>query len=639
MTGLAKTLFINQYSKSPWKRQVFPTTWSSSWPILEALAEAQCVGYVDLAFAKRLLEKVPEPDEACGALLCHLSMAARQGHLCISIGADGTYPRPEDIWIPPANNIDNGDRYSRLLHKVSQLIHNGSKNAPSLLVSDADDSCLFPIAPICRQGDRYYLQRYWLQETMFLEHAISIISERSRPTIPIDKAFVEAEVDILTAGKLLLPEQARAIKQGCCRPFTIITGGPGTGKTHTAGQLLRVFWKSLAKDKRQLCSIALAAPTGKAASNLEASIGAALNGLEDFPIPSAQTLHTLLGIGKERRNRAATVLPYDLVIVDESSMIDARIMGHLLAGIKPGARLIMLGDRHQLPPVEAGSLFGDLADFLQSHSEKYENVIELKQCLRTELQEIVALADAIKRGDEQAGLRMLNDAPAEGGIRSCFFENGTGWKEQHNRLLNYCIKFFPNNESLLEDPLVLLKEFSRFRVLTPLRKGPLGVETLNGLFHQAALKRARSNSCFVAPILIVQNDPRLELFNGEIGLLVQPHLENGSAIHRPAQPCYALFAAKSKEKGSVRKIPLLMLPKFEYAYCLSVHKSQGSEFEHVVMVLPEGSERFGRETLYTGITRARKSIEIWGTSDIMRKMIGSKTLRHSGIKERLAYCL
>lgn len=632
MVGLAKKLFIDKFSKAPWKVQPMHSS-AAAWPLLESMVEAQCLSYVDLAFARRLLECVHAANEALGAVLCHLSMSARQGHLCVAIDNEGVSPSLEDIWTFPAGSFDNGDKPEDVMHQLSRLIQEGALNLPAALISDACSGGSFPSTPIVRQGNRYYLQRCWLQEYMFLEHAADIVLGTYSALPAVDEASVNAMADVLIGKNKLLPEQAQAVRHGCCHPFTIITGGPGTGKTHTAGHLLRVFWETLPPVQRANFRIALAAPTGKAAANLESSIRAALHSLESFPIPQAQTLHTLLGIGKESRNKAATVLPHDLLIVDESSMIDAKIMGHLMAAIKPGARLIMLGDRHQLPPVEAGSFFSDLADVLLSHPEKKNQLIEFKTCLRAELQEIVALADAIKQGNGREALRMLSGAAAEGGIRFKPFAEKSEWKKQQSYLLDYCIKYFPPVQGSLDDPMALLREYSRFRVLTPLRKGPLGVEALNAMFHQNAVKRSRREGCFAAPILVVQNDPRMDLFNGEIGLLVQPNASEDIGFNRKPHSGYAFFASKSQDKGSVRKIPLLMLPRFEYAYCLSVHKSQGSEFDHVVMVLPEGSERFGRETLYTGVTRARKVIEIWGAIDIMQKMICAKASRCSGITD------
>jgi len=171
-------------------------------------------------------------------------------------------------------------------------------------------------------------------------------------------------------------------------------------------------------------------------------------------------------------------------------------------------------------------------------------------------------------------------------------------------------------------------------MLTPLRKGLLGIDVLNQLFFEAALSRSSRSNCFFAPIMIQNNDHRSGLFNGEVGLLVKTRPATGHFQHKLNQNDYAVFASKSGEAQDVRKIPALLLPKFDYAYCLSIHKSQGSEFDHVLLLLPEGAEQFGREALYTGVTRARQKLEVWGNGVIIQRMIERCVQRYSGVRTR-----
>ncbi len=170
-----------------------------------------------------------------------------------------------------------------------------------------------------------------------------------------------------------------------------------------------------------------------------------------------------------------------------------------------------------------------------------------------------------------------------------------------------------------QNPKELLEAFQRFRILTPLRKGPYGVETLNRTLVRHYL--SKTDQWFVAPIMLVNNDYRLELWNGEVGILVRrksEHIQEGD---------FAIFPKRGK-------VPALLLPKYEYAYCLSVHKSQGSEFDHVLLLMPEGSEVFGRELLYTAATRARKKLEVWGSDEVLEKTINTQSHRLSGISHR-----
>lgn len=638
MLGFAQKLFIEKAAKIPWKGLIVQKK-TFAWPLLEAMQGLQRLSYVDLALAQCFLQDSLLSSEATAALLCHLSMAARQGHLCVSIDGGSIYPAPEEIWLPPVDNsLEPQENQKQLFQELGDLILMGAKMLAPPLLCEVDVNIPFPESPICKQGNRYYLQRYWVQETAFLKNIAKLLSdEGAAKLIALNHETVCGKVDALVSEKKLLPEQAIAIKHGCQNLFTIMTGGPGTGKTYTAGLLIRVFWESLTPEQRKSCRIALAAPTGKAAANLENSIKSALQAFE-FPSFTAQTLHTLLGVGRSRRKDVTIVLPFDLLIIDESSMIDVRMMGYLLAAIKPGARLIMLGDRYQLPPVEAGSIFADLVNFLLTHSEKKRHVVEFKTCLRTELRAIVDLAEQINQGNEKKVFELFTNCSEGSGVSYLPFDQGQSTAEQQQRLLIYGVERFPCVSVLPNNPLDLLKEFSRFRILTPMRKGPLGVEALNALFLKDAIARVGRSGCFVAPIMVIQNDYRLELFNGEVGLLVKTYPCNDSDSYRQPEGGYAIFPSKAKDKAEqgIRKIPALMLPKFEYAYCLSVYKSQGSEFEHVVMVLPEGSERFGREALYTGITRARKGLEIWGASTVLRQMMSRVALRHSGISARAA---
>ena len=169
----------------------------------------------------------------------------------------------------------------------------------------------------------------------------------------------------------------------------------------------------------------------------------------------------------------------------------------------------------------------------------------------------------------------------------------------------------------------LLEQFSRFRILTPMRNGPFGVDALNSIILQTMSGKTSLNGCFIAPIMVMQNDYRLGLFNGEMGLIVKER-----------ETEFALFS--SRDSGQkFRKIPVILMPRFEYVYCLSVHKSQGSEFDHVVLLLPDGTQSFGREALYTGVTRAKRRLEIWSSPQVLSQMMKQRSVRESGVIKRL----
>jgi len=260
-------------------------------------------------------------------------------------------------------------------------------------------------------------------------------------------------------------------------------------------------------------------------------------------------------------------------------------MNAIFAAIKPGARLILSGDRHQLAPVGSGSLFADLVQYVPSHT------VELKTCLRTDRASIAQFAMAVQAGKTEELLNHPEDLICHPLLDSLNLEEVVA-------------RFDPQHHS----PEQLLKRFSAFRLLSPLRKGPHGVDELNRQCHALASKRHHS----MAPIIITKTDRRLGLFNGEVGLMAQDQ-------------------AYFPDTEGVRRISTLLLPPYEYAYCLSVYKSQGSEFDEVWIVLPEGSQYFGREVLYTAVTRARRQVQIWSTPEVLAQTVERQAVRLSGI--------
>lgn len=627
MIGMAQQLFLEKFSKLPWK--VNFSKQEIKWPLLEKMLEAKYLNYVDFALAKRIQQGIKSTDQASAALICHLSMASRQGHLCATIDKNKIIPSPQDIWRTEENSFGSGNTPlpDELWQELFSLIIQASELVHSPLICNAveNTSCL---APVCKWKNNYYLQRYWELESHFINNARSLLaihtSDETLPVLNVDMEKVHFVVDQLQNENKLLQEQATAIVQGCEKPFTIITGGPGTGKTYTAGILLRTFWECLPKKQRQSCRIKLAAPTGKAAANLESSIKKAFKGIEECPTITAQTLHLLLDVRKNSRLKIQPMLDADILLIDESSMIDVNLMGKLFAALKPGSRIILLGDHHQLPPVEAGSLFTDLVNHLQSSSfDDKSLVVELKTCMRAELKSIVEAAACVNKGHAEELFKILTDSTCE--IRYTLLEEDSTPQKIQKKLLNYAFSHFPQLKKIPENFIEALQNFSRYRILTPLRNGPLGTEQLNSLFLAEASSLARDAEYLVAPIMIARNHYRLELFNGEVGLLVKHHISSDKD--------FALFP--SKGFGEVRKIPALMLPAFEYAYCISIHKSQGSEFDHVHILLTDGCEKFGREALYTGITRARQALDIWSLPNILQKMMERPVFRHSGVGDRL----
>lgn len=637
--GLAQKLFIERGGR-PFKAIPKRSVSQPGWPQIDRMLAQGHIAYVDFALAEKFLREHPHAGQEAAAFLCHLSIAARTGHLCIEINAEEVSPFPAHIWLSDGDDDSGSDTNTthpslEEWQAITDLIIRGASLLPQDLVTEVSHRCTPPSTPICRFGRCFYFQRYWLYETLFLKHFQEIA--KTSPTLTIDLATVQNQIKTLEEANKLLPEQAKAILAACTNSLTVICGGPGTGKTYTAGHLIKIFWMALSSEQQQNCEIVLAAPTGKAAANLKKSLCLATDQAKGLAALKAKTLHALLGIRQHspQRDAAANVLTADLIIVDESSMIDVSLMAQLLAAIKPGARLIFLGDQHQLPPVAAGTLFSDMIQHLSAHSP--QQLAKLQTCLRMELKSIIDFADLINRGDSDSAIHALNASmPSSGISRLSFLEANSNTKAAQNALIEQVIPYFHRPSSLKEDFRYLLNAYQHFRILSPLRKGPFGIEELNQLIYAHLTKKKRPHLWFSAPIMLVHNDHQLELFNGETGVLVR-HGDSPDPHHLSLQEeDFALFPSRNADDPhAIRKLPALILPKYEYAYCLSVHKSQGSEFDHVLLIMPDGAERFGREVLYTAATRARKKLEVCGSDAVLRAAMERKACRLSGVVQRL----
>lgn len=570
------------------------------WPLLQRAVAANFFAALDLALAEQLLPDTA--NAASAAFLCYLSAALRAGHLCVSIKNEKLLPDLSEI----------------ALEETTSLTDQELKALQEGILEGASALTLASHPAVCQQGSLYAFQRYSSFENQLLTRFRFLLEAPS--ATPLDPHNVSEQLNALQASGKLLPQQAQAIHAACSQGITLLCGGPGTGKTYTAGQLIRVVWSALSEQQRKRYEIALAAPTGKAAANLEGSLTRAIGALPGFPTLRTQTLHALLGM----RNTPllpelpARSLSADLLLVDESSMIDLHMMRLLLLALKPGARLVLLGDPYQLPPVSGGTLFADLVNAFP------DQVTTLQQCLRTDLQTIVDLAAAVKSG-ENAQVRELltlgeavHYVPLDAALSTRQLQNAV-IAEAQPRFLAAMAE---------QDPQRMLEAFQKFRLLSPVRHGALGVETLNRLLAESLHRHRHSGKPRMMPILMTSNDSSLELSNGEVGLLVQ-HNELLPGIH---QGDYALFPARNQQT-ELRRIPALLLGPHEAAYCLSVHKSQGSEFDEVLLLMPEGAERFGRELLYTAITRAKKRIAIWCSGSVLDKTLAHSAKRLSTLSE------
>ncbi len=508
---------------------------------------------LSLRFAKILLKNLTEKNSE--TFLCYLFEASKKGHICLIIEKDHIFPSARELF--PEIELQQEK-------EITKAVIKGSQNS-------------FDPAAIYQIENRYYLQKNWVYETQIIKYFSSLI-EKKPENIFDDQLFSEK-----TLKSNLLPEQIEAVKKVKEHSISLILGGPGTGKSYTVSKLISICMHAQKKPLK----IVISAPTGKAAFHLKEKIPE--KGIDTM------TLHSLLQL-KEGKHKpfAECSLDYDLIIIDEASMIDAKLMAYVLTASK--GRLLLLGDPDQLPAVEAGNIFSDL-----THNKII--VTKLKTAMRFESQQIHHFAEAVKNSDPHALDILKTNFINIGSDESHFLS--LLWKKIEP--LQTALK----NQSAEEH----LADLLSFRLLSPLRSGILGVQFINRWILKKIQKK--SSQHLALPILITKNHHVKQLYNGMIGIF----LTQSETAYFPGI-----------EKGDVsRKFSKFELPSYEYAFCLSVHKSQGSEFEEVFLLMPQGSEVFGREILYTAATRAKKRLEIAGSLDTIQKTLLKRSIKYSGL--------
>ena len=603
-------------------------------PTPSALLAAERIALLDhhfALFAARLGGDALAPDDraALGAAAALVSAHSSQGHVCLPLPELAGQPVLEEAaeqdalgcWPPLAEWVASLRR--------SAVVGDGSVLSP--LVLDA--------------AGRLYLHRYWEHEQCLARLLAARIAE---PPTPVDPAWLHEAVYRLfpaDGGEVPVWHHLAAFVVAT-RRLAVISGGPGTGKTTAVIRLLALLIEQAQGQGRPL-RIALVAPTGKAAARLQETVDLQRAHLRTSDavraaLPhDATTLHRRLGaFGTGFTYGPGNRIPYDVVVVDEASMVDVMLMSRLVSALEDGARLVLLGDRDQLASVQAGAVLGDLCRVTKERGysrdlqepfalatgsrlpadEVHEGgaglgdvVVQLRRNYRfSAASGIGAVAVSTVDGRADAVIAALGDrllAPEPGRVARAAVEGYTPYLRA-------------------PDVATAFQRFLGFRVLCAHRRGDAGVEKLNPAIEarlaREGLVPPDAEWYPGRPVMVTRNDHALRLYNGDVGL----------AWHDPEGVLLVHFP---DGKGGFRTLLPTRLPPHETVYAMTVHKSQGSEFGRVLLVLPEEvSPVLTRELIYTGVTRAKDEVTVVGTAAVLREAVRARVVRSSGLVDALS---
>jgi exodeoxyribonuclease V alpha subunit len=606
---------------------------------LETLLELGVLSELDRALAETLGRIADERDERVLLAAALASSAVQNGHTCVELAHVIERPLYDEagetvvaVSYPEVGAWLEALRSSRLVAQGAQ-----SEKQPRPLVLGS--------------GSRVYLARYFEYERRLAEALLGRVGSAAGD---IDVVTLQSGLErLFPEGSPGAKEQRLAAVLALSSRLSVISGGPGTGKTFTVAKILVLLQEQALAKGRELARVELLAPTGKAAQRLGEALRKNLEALTHDPriadgIPkAASTIHRALKYQPRTptrfRHHRENPLVADLVVVDEASMVDLALMAKLVDAVPEDARLVLLGDKDQLASVEAGSILADMyagssRGFSAPCAERVQRLtgsplasgdgapsladgmIELVQSHRfREGGGIFELARAVNAGDAGRALAVLGESPfvtLEPLPEPAALARSLGpvVEEKFGRL----------GGASVDEKLALL---DGFRLLCAHRRGPYGVETINELIalhlRKRGLLEASGDFYDGRPIIVTANDYQVELYNGDVGVIGR---EGASDV--PS----ALFPGPAGR----RSIALALLPPHETAFAMSVHKAQGSEFDEVLLLLGDRpSPLLTRELVYTAVTRARKRVRIFAAREIFAGAVASRVQRASGLRERL----
>ncbi|GAB5898421.1 exodeoxyribonuclease V subunit alpha [Mycolicibacterium mageritense] len=530
----------------------------------------------DIHVAQRLTALAGETDESVGLAVAAAVRALRGGSVCVDLRSVAPeFDLDADAWL-------------------------AAVSASPLTVGPPPVLRLF--------GDLLYLDRYWLEEQQVCDDVLALVAARPADGAPdVARLFPEG-----------FEEQRAAANVALSQGLTVLTGGPGTGKTTTVARLLALLAEQAALAGRPALRIALAAPTGKAAARLQQAVQLEVDRLDLIDRRrlaglQATTLHRLLGARPDTssrfRHHRANRLPHDVIVVDETSMVSLTMMARLLEAVRPQTRLILVGDPDQLASVEAGAVLADLVDGLGERG-----VAALRTSHRFG-ESIGALASAIRVGDADRALEVL----AAGGDHIDWVTS-----DATDRLREVLVPhaLAMRQAAILGDGRAALATLDEHRLLCAHRRGPYGVAQWNRQVERWLTEETGEPMWATwyagRPILVTANDYGLKLYNGDTGVTVAT----------PDGLRAVVGGAGSFAPGRLTEV--------ETMHAMTIHKSQGSQADEVTVLLPEVESRLlTRELFYTAVTRAKTRIRVVGAEPEVRAAITRQAVRATGLRKRL----
>jgi exodeoxyribonuclease V alpha subunit len=591
---------------------------------------ALAAGFAD--FLQRLAVKL-------GASFDEAQVAGEAGKLCILALSEGNVCIDLSML---ARSIGKSEKDIR-----KALIASG-------VAASGRDGKMLPI--VIDDEGRIYLYRYYDHEWQLARAIAARISNASLPPLnaPVCRFLEERFAE--NTGRLSgrIDWQKIAVERALTSSLTIISGGPGTGKTTIVTTLIAAL-----AINDPLPRIALLAPTGKAAARMKDTINKQMSTLSPElrqRLPDrASTIHMIMGAipdSNEFRHNSDNPLPYDLIVIDEASMIDLSLAARLFSALLPGARVIMLGDKDQLAAVEAGAVFAELAkntfasgltgkndlnensssrrprkSETSEHKSLSDCVVWLTENYRFGVDSPIAkLASLVVNSEDEKLAQWLHGQKSE----------EIKWEDIGEDLpanvVEQLVRGFDKYvEAVIQgDPVKVLNAYENFCVLCAVRFGKRGVAGINDILTQK-LRSKLSGQVLVhspwyqgRPVMVTENDYSLGVFNGDIGIALKG--DDGLVN--------VWFSSRS---GDIRPITPSSLPAHQTAFAMTVHKSQGSEFNEVAFILPaKDSPVLTRELVYTAVTRAKRKLSIYGDMEILKSSVKRPTLRRSGLAEKIA---